>query len=320
MELADFCVKYPFSKKAKELLDSENIQLSEEIVSKGLSRIKNALAGDTSRSSAFHKSDKVEEVASYAAARMILGYMKNRYLTNRFAVAEAKRANHYLSKEDSAIMNEVAAEFGIVSENESDGKLLVPIPTFVKFAPKSIDYKLINRNVHDGKVELIYREKIRLTEEAVKKRVEQIPLVKNASESIKKAAEDLKKDLPKLEPMRTITFKEGDNPPCIEKLLEQVKKHENLNHQARWSLAVYLVGKGMGIEKVVSLYSNLPDFNEKITRYQLEHIKKRGYTVPGCSTMLTYGLCCAECRIGNPLNWKSKEERMNWHKEREKNA
>ncbi len=319
MELADFCVKYPFSKKAKELLDSENIQLSDEIVARGLERVKKALAGETSRSSAFHKSDKVDEVASYAAARMVLGYMRNRYLTNRFAVAEAKRANHYLSGEEATVVDEVAAEFGIVSSS-TGGKLFVPIPTFVKFAPKSIDYKLINRNVHAGKVELIYREKIRLTEEAVKKRAEHIPIVKNAPESVKKAAEVLKAELPKLEPMKTITFKEGDNPPCIERLLEQVKKHENLNHQARWSLAVYLVGKGMGIEKVVSLYSNLPDFNEKMTRYQLEHIKKRGYTMPGCSTMLTYGLCCAECRIGNPLNWKSKEERMKWHKERENNA
>ncbi len=311
MELADFCVKYPFTKKAKELLDSEEVQLNDSIISKGLERVKKALAGETSRSSAFHKSDKVEEVASYAAARMILGYMRIRYLTNRFAVSEAKRANHYLSSEDSAVVDEVAAEFGIVSISEN-GKLFVPVPTFVKFAPKSIDYRLINRKVHAGRVDIIYREKIRLTEEAVKKRAEVIPLVKNAPESVKKAAEALKAELPKFEPMKTITFKEGDNPPCIERLLDQVKKHENLNHQARWSLAVYLVGKGMGIEKVVSLYSNLPDFNEKITRYQLEHVKKRGYTTPGCSTMLTYGLCCAECRIGNPLNWKSKEERMNW--------
>lgn len=311
MELADFCVKYPFSKKAKGLLDSEQVQLSDSVVSKGLERIRSALSGEVPKSSAFHRSDKVEEVASYAAARMILGHMRNRYLTNRFAIAEAKRANSYLTGEERAVADEVSAEFGIES-TASEGKLFVSVPIFVKFAPKSIDYRLINRNVHSGKVELIYREKIRLTEEAVKKRAEHIPLVKNAPESVKKAAESLKADLPKLEPTKAVTFKEGDNPPCIEKLLELVKKHENLNHQARWSLAVYLVGKGMSIEKAVLLYSNLPDFNEKITRYQLEHIKKRGYTMPGCSTMLTYGLCCAECRIGNPLNWKSKEERMNW--------
>jgi DNA primase large subunit len=62
----------------------------------------------------------------------------------------------------------------------------------------------------------------------------------------------------------------------------------------------------MSVEKITALYSNLPDFDERITTYQLEHIKKRSYTMPGCSTLLTYGLCCADCRIGSPLNWKGK--------------
>ena len=145
----------------------------------------------------------------------------------------------------------------------------------------------------------------RTPEKIGKKKAEKIPLLKNPSDLVKKAAEALKAELPKLEPTRTaVTFKEGDNPPCIEKLLDQLKKHENLNHQARWTLAVYLTNRGMTIEKIFSLYSNLPDFNEKTTRYQLEHIQKRGYTTPACSTMLTYGLCCANCRIGSPLNWK----------------
>ncbi|MFA6530245.1 MAG: hypothetical protein WCT31_00810 [Candidatus Micrarchaeia archaeon] len=308
MELSDFCVKYPFSKRAKELLENEQVQINEEIVSLGLKRIKDALGGGIQKSSALHLQEKVYEVASYAAARMILGHMRNRYLTNRFAVAEAKRASSYLGSESVSVVDEIALEFGIVSSNSPTGGILfVPLPTFVKFAPKSIDYRLINRNVHNGQVEIIYREKVRLIEEAVKKRAEVIPLVKAPPESIKLAAESLKAELPKLEPQRApVTFKEGDNPPCIERLLDQIKKHENLNHQARWSLAVYLTGRGLEFEKIVSLYSNLPDFNEKTTRYQLEHIKKRGYSTPACATMLTYGLCCADCRIGSPLNWKGK--------------
>lgn len=307
MELSDFCVKYPFSKRAKELLENEQVQINEEIISLGLRRIKNALGEGIPKSSALHQSEKVYEVASYPAARMILGHMRNRYLTNRFAVAEAKRASSYLGSESQGTVEDVALEFGIASKSSDGGRLFVPLPTFVKFAPKSIDYRLINRNVHNGQVEIIYREKVRLIEEAVKKRAESIPLVKNPPESIKLAAESLKAELPKLEPQRTpVTFKEGDNPPCIERLMDQLKKHENLNHQARWSLAVYLTGRGLELEKIVSLYSNLPDFNEKTTRYQLEHIRKRGYSTPACATMLTYGLCCADCRIGSPLNWKGK--------------
>ena len=305
MDNIDFCVKYPFSKRAKVVMDEEQIQLSEEILAKGLERIRNSLSGETGKSSALHKEEKIEEIASYAAARMILGHMRNRYLTNRFAIAEAKRASSYLGTEETGAVEEIALEFGITTTMTGSKALDIPLPTFIKYSPKSIDYRLINRSLKHGKVEIVYREKIRLIEEAIKKKAEKIPLLKNPSDIIKKAAEVLKAELPKLEPARTaVSFKEGDNPPCIEKLLDQLKKHENLNHQARWTLAVYLTNKGMALEKIFSLYSNLPDFNEKTTKYQLEHIQKRGYTTPACSTMLTYGLCCANCRIGSPLNWK----------------
>ena len=85
-----------------------------------------------------------------------------------------------------------------------------------------------------------------------------------------------------------------------------VKIHKNLGHQARWFLAVYLINNGMETEKIMEIFSNLPDFSEKITKYQIEHAKKRGYVVPACGTLKGYGFCVTECRIGSPLNWRKK--------------
>jgi DNA primase large subunit len=82
-----------------------------------------------------------------------------------------------------------------------------------------------------------------------------------------------------------------------------MKKHENLAHHARWYLATYLLAIGMAEDDVVNVFSAAPDFSEKITRYQVSHIKKKGYSVPSCATVMTYGLCCAVCRIGSPINW-----------------
>jgi len=93
-------------------------------------------------------------------------------------------------------------------------------------------------------------------------------------------------------------------PPCIQKLLDDINKHENLGHQARWILAVYLTNIGLSVEQITKIYSGLPDFKESITKYQLMHIRKREYKMPSCSTIRTYGLCTSNCRVSNPLKWQ----------------
>ena len=301
----NFAVKYPFSRTAKQLIEQNGVTLSDDIVAKGLERVKAALNGRIPVSSAIHPNEKLEEVASYGAARVILGVLRNRYLTNRYAIGEAKRAGSLINDSDIAA---IGNEMGVVTEGGRDGGLIVRLATYLKFCPKSIDYKLINREVKGGLVRINRHEWARLIEESVKKHVERIPMVKGPAENVKRAAERLKELLPKME-SKKMDFREGANPPCIEKIIENLQKHENLSHQARWILAVYLINRGVDTEKIKSLFSNLPDFSERKSRYQIEHAKKRGYSMPTCSTLLSYGLCVADCRIGNPMKWRPKAQK-----------
>ncbi len=301
-----FCVKYPFTQAAKEVIQKSEITITDTIIERAMERITAALTeGKLSKSIPLHDSERLEEIAANATARMILGQTKSRYLINKYAVAESKRASHYLEDEDEETIKQVALDFKIETKKEGD-KLIIPVYTYLKYAPRSIDYKLMNRELVGGQVKIKPREKIRIIEEAVRKHMEKIPLVKTPPQAIVTAAEKLNEMLPKLQPQeQTIPFNEADLPPCIGRLIESIKKHENLGHQARWYLAVYLLGSKMNFEEIVTLYSNLPDYNEKITRYQLEHAQKKGYVVPACATINTWGLCCAECKIGSPLNWKT---------------
>ncbi len=299
----DFAVKYPFSESARKAI--EGIALTERIVELAVERIKKSLVGSRSVKMLLHETDKKEEVASFAAARMILGQLRNNFLTNRFAVNEAKKTSDYLGKEDEEIVNIVASQFGIYTKTEGK-RTVIDLPTYVRFSVRDPHYRLINRKLYGGKVEINQNEKKRLIEEAVKKHNESIPLVKDPPELIKKAGERLIAEIPKSE--SKITVKIGDHPPCIMKLLEEAKKHQNLPHHARWYLATYLLAIGVSEDDITKLYADLPDFNEKITRYQVSHIKKKGYNVPSCATVMTYGLCCAVCRIGNPMNWHNLEE------------
>ena len=306
MEISFFC-RYPFTSGAKKLVEGGGVSLTPEIAEKAMRRIMDSLSGKSRDSYSLTRPEHLEELASYGAARMMLAHMRNRYLTNKFAVAEAKRAGRHLGNEKWENIMLLGKELGVVPEEYRRG-MAVRVPAYVQFCPKSPHYRLVFRNVRDGYVEVKKAEALRLMEEAVKMIVEELRPLPNPPKIIEECSAKLRKMLPKME-ARKFSYREGDNPPCVEKLMEQVGAHQNLPHQARFYLATYLLARGMPMEKIVSLYSNLPDFDEKKTRYQLVHAKKRGYTVPSCPTVLSYGLCVADCRIGNPMRWKGKWKR-----------
>lgn len=298
----DFALWYPFSAEAKAVLASTNVSVNDSAVALGAARIRKALSGELGRSMAVHKEQQLEEIVSYAAARFILGFMRNRFITNRFAVAEAKRASAYLAQEDDATLGRLEGQLRL-SVTPAEGGYWVNLPAFVRCAPPSPPYKLSNRRLQQGRVFINRHERIRLLEEAVRIHTQAIRPVYDVSDSVKAAAEELKSLLPKLEPQQAVPLT-GGYPPCIQQLLEDLKKHENLPHHARWYLGVYLMHRKMPLEQIVSLYSNLPDFDEKITRYQLEHIQKKGYSIPTCATIRSWGLLCPNCTRKSPLQWR----------------
>lgn len=297
-----FAAKYPFSSKAKEIMRERSVETGDRMADLGYERLSSALKGEIKRKVFLHEEDAIEEILSYATARMILSHLRNRFLSNRYAIAEAKKTFVYLGNETDENILSLAKDLGIHSFS-GEKKPMVGIPDFLLFAPKDAHYKLSSREVSNGKVSISEHERIRLVEEAVKKYVEKIPESQSVPPQIKKAADKLFALLPKIEPQK-ISFKEGENPPCIEALLEMMKKHENVGHTGRWLLAVYLINRGMSTQDMLKIFSNAPDYSERIATYQIEHARKRGYKMPNCSSVAGYGYCVANCMITNPLNWK----------------
>ena len=70
---------------------------------------------------------------------------------------------------------------------------------------------------------------------------------------------------------------------------------ENLSHAGRFALAAFLHRAGADAETIVDAYRGAPDFDESVTRYQVEHITQRdggvGYEPPECETLRSHGLC-----------------------------
>ena len=95
-----------------------------------------------------------------------------------------------------------------------------------------------------------------------------------------------------------------------------MSKGENLPHTARLMVATYMLSIGKNIDSIVTLFDPAPDFNEKITRYQIEHLAglKGGHTrynVPSCNKLNSEDLCfrtldCGE--ITNPLKFRGRPD------------
>lgn len=127
--------------------------------------------------------------------------------------------------------------------------------------------------------------------------------------------DDIRKEVPPPPPPKPVDVSKPDRyPPCVLQALSLLFKGENLPHYSRLLLTTYLAKTGQSTEEVVELFSHSPDYNERMTRYQVEHLTgKRGgrveYSPPSCRTLGTHGCCCRgkECGdIRHPLRFRTK--------------
>jgi DNA primase large subunit len=140
--------------------------------------------------------------------------------------------------------------------------------------------------------------------------------IKNLPTKLAEVAEDIMKELVKLrssyEPVTVPAS--GDWPPCMEAIRARVAE---AGHKELFSLAAFMINRGYSKEEILALLAERPDFNERIARYQIEHIAgERGsrtrYKPPSCSTMRGLGLCIEDgmlCPrwIRNPLQYKPRD-------------
>ena len=75
---------------------------------------------------------------------------------------------------------------------------------------------------------------------------------------------------------------------------------------ARFVIATFLINIGLEKEKIVDIFRNQENFNEKRTLYHIEYLmgergcgKRRIW--PNCDKIKEYGLCVSDCGVKNPL-------------------
>ena len=301
-----FCAKYPFTKSARELVAAGGVKLADiraDAVERAKKRVVGALVkGEVPR---FIDVDNVAELEleAYAVARIILSIINNRYFINRYAVAESKRASAYLRDDSADNVLRAAEEMGLRGWKDGTGYLM-PVSDYLQAAPSSKDYKLINKPLREGIVRLNKREFTRVMEEGVKAGIERsLPFrIPEPPGQLRRAAEEVRAEAKGVEPKYEIKFQGGEFPACIASLITRLKSGENLNHTARWALAVFMLNAGYKVDDIAKLYAFAPDYDERVTTYQIEHAKRKGYKMPTCEWMRTQGMGCEpRCGLSTPL-------------------
>jgi DNA primase large subunit len=310
MDNLELAYKYPFSSYAKKEIEGHVSLLKNEYLgAEAKKRLLNVLVnGEYPIIRSDSQEKRTEELVIYAIIRMMLTNLANSYVTGRFAISFSKSFYNKTISNKQEVDEELKmlfSEFSINYEKE-DRNYITDAYSFVKYAPQSIDYNMLYREIKNGKVRLNFDELKRMLQEAITRHLYSIPKIETKDIYFNTMGNFVLSKIPKKENAK-VSFKEGDNPPCVEKLLDEMRMHKNLGHYARWSLAVYLMNRNVEMDDILKIFSNSPDYNEKISSYQIKHIIEHKYSMPSCEKMKLYGLCVAQCGIINPLQWGAKK-------------
>jgi DNA primase large subunit len=187
-------------------------------------------------------------------------------------------------------------------------------------------WKLTNSILAQGNVFLNKKDVARLLEEEIRRRVEKrldVELPKCPPELAALAEEVKKIAVEVIGQMETEEFPkvvvQTAFPPCINALYDDASKSHQLSHIGRFTLTSFLINIGMSPDSLNELFKTFSDYNERLTRYQIEHIAgERGsatrYTCPQCSVLQTHGVCKNRddvCRrIYHPLAYYKRKQKL----------
>jgi len=329
--------KYPFLKETQEYVKKLGLQIEDlaspefaKFLERAEERVEDAiLYASVNRD----LRDEEAEILSFPVAIMLAVATEDSFIKKRYALAEAKQAFADMKLESDKKILALAENFGWkLSINDI---AVGPFEFRLSFTDylrntthlKDKKWKLVNRFLSDGKVCVNRNEIARLLSEEVRryveKRLEVKQLPRFPSEILEIAEKIRQLSVEKIgkaemEGFPKVVVQEAF-PPCIRALYESASGGRHLSHVGRFTLTSFLVNIGMTPEDVNNLFKNFSDYNERMTRYQVEHIAgERGsrtrYTSPKCDTLKTHGVCANPdelCgRVRHPLAYYKRKHKQ----------
>ena len=335
----DEMAKYPFLADSREYLKDKGFTIEQfstdpdlrPIISKAYERILAAIDGKTYKTElvdgqALNDSTLPMEVFSFLIAVILLKQCGINNMIRKFALQESRRAEKYLEK-DLRGVNETSKSFtikfikelfDIIVEKKDEKYFVIPIENYIEHSIHfhEREWKLVNRRVSKGMVLLTTHETVRLIRRELNNYIlEKISSTPSPPTMI--GFEEYNKKLVTISrKFSTPSINSTDHPPCVEHAIQVLEKGENLPHSGRFLIATFLLSRGKSINEIAPIFKNAPDYNEKITLYQLNHLAGMSgnatkYSCPSCAKIKTQNLCFSvpDCdSITNPIQFQKKSK------------
>ena len=332
----DEIAKYPFLAEAGQYLKDKGFTLEQFatdpdlkiIVDKAYERIESAAEDKTYYPELDDPSEKETtlplNVFSFLIAIVLLKLSGLNTLINRFSLAEARRAEKFLERDLVSNSNKTSEEFAIkifreifsITIKKAEDYFVISISDYLRHAVNfhELEWKLVNRHVENGMVFLTPHESARLIRKELGVYIGAKIRAANTP-SMSKGFEDKVNKLSALTKKFAVNIVVStEHPPCIKHAIEALNNGENLSHSGRFMLATFLLGRGQTIDDIAPLFKNAPDYDEKVTRYQIKQVAGETgsnikYSCPSCEKIKSNDLCYAtpDCdNIINPMQFGKK--------------
>jgi DNA primase large subunit len=307
--------KYPFLSSATPLLRTYHItNLPQEVRARAQERVLEAI--ERGEKGVLPKLDNPwVELLSFPLSRALVLYVDDDWLRRRWALAEAARVERLLYSESDELLLYAINDLGLKTKRTEDGKWVMHFSQYLHLARRlavESRWKLVNRLVDKGLVTLTRPEVIRLVREWLYDSFTQTkPLPTNWHPEESKV---IKEALQRRAAKTVAPAPSKEWAPCMVALRNSVA---DASHFGLFALAAYMANKGYEVKEIVDVLRVRSDFDEKIARYQVEHIAgQRGshikYRPPSCLTIKTHGLCIEDGKhcpynIKNPTQYTNRQ-------------
>jgi len=321
----DLLSKYPFLKEGLREFFGENKSLEDFLRENEdyLDEVSNEILSLVNSNDVRLSYETEKRVKKYIIAKILLTYIRDYFVSAKYAIKERNALYENLTKEkEDRVIIRIGKELGINMELKN-GSFHIPIPSFLRNAVVFNDkeLKLCNQEMDNGNIiasreitskilrEAFYRKYMREVNELSEFPEEVSNILKKYANPIIIRGEQIKQERANLGPLNKYAF-----PPCLSMIISQMEKGVNVSHPARFFLVTFLHRIGLPNEEIIKYFGEVPDFMEKMTKYQVEHItgtgRGREYSVPSCQTLGSLGLCyretddlCRKGKINHPLQY-----------------
>jgi len=339
--------KFPFTQEASDYIKSFDVDPRElakpeliPILDRAIERVRQGVV--EGRISVELTQEDID-ILAYPTSLMLISAIGDDRARRRYALAEGKRAYQLLRDELPEKLLQIAtrsfswdARLAQLELGGTHFEFAVHFRDYTRNSARIRDlrWKLVNRVLSGGYVLLPREDFARLLEEEVQARV-----LDRTSDFDVRLPEELERRITGLrstikarsqylaaeEMPRAVVA--AAMPPCMRNLMALLQSSKHISHMGRFAMAAFLLNIGTSEEELLKMFKAFTDFDERIARYQVEHIagrrgSRRKYTAPNCNTMKTHGLCvnpdelCAT--IIHPLSYYRRKARMLFRKGRQR--